>query len=282
MNRLLGVVVSIAGCCSVAGCGPALPADGLAEPPATANGTSSAATARPSTPEVAKVSFCGKEWPADTTRVDCHDKSVTSLEPLASLPKLAILDIGKIGHDAAKWEELEAVSATDLAPLAGCHELRVLSLYGVAVTTLAPLAKSTNLEELDLQFTSVSDLSPLAGLAKLQTLSLEAVPATDFAPIAKLTSLRKLGLESTSLGDVKPLAALVNLEHIAISSTSVTDIRPIAALPKLTRFIANGMSSIDFTVLGPNKSIKVVAALGVGPATIEKLAKNRPDIEWIR
>jgi hypothetical protein len=109
---------------------------------------------------------------------------------------------------------------------------------GLAVselTDLRPLSGLVNLRLLNVSFTRVGDLSPLASLIGLQQLLVRGCPITDVRPLASLTNLRYLDINRTKVSDLAPLVALTNLETLEMGVTPVTDLSPIKLLRKLQR-----------------------------------------------
>jgi len=137
--------------------------------------------------------FCGKEIDASTTKIECEDKQVSDLSPLAVATSLEELDV--IG-----------LPVSDLTPLAGLTKLRELKLRMTKVTKLDALAKLTSLQELNLMYTGVSDLKPLAALP-----------------------LRKLLLAGTKVSNIAPLAGVLTLDNLDLSDTKVTTVKKALA-----------------------------------------------------
>ena len=98
---------------------------------------------------------------------------ISSLSPLAKLPKLQVIDI--CGGDLS-----------DLSALDGLTGLKELSLVGNEITDLSPLASLTGLTRLSLKHNQILDVSPLAELSNLTFIDLEDNEILDFSPLEAL------------------------------------------------------------------------------------------------
>ena len=115
---------------------------------------------------------------------------------------------------------LASNSISDVSPLAGLKNLRVLNLRnnyqnylvdrspeGIVHTPLegivdiSPLEGLNNLRELNLSDNNILDVSPLEGLKKLQWLYLNDNDVVDVSPLAGLKKLQKLDLTNNPLSD---------------------------------------------------------------------------------
>src|SRR5512134_1756843 len=74
------------------------------------------------------IEFCGQSIDDKTVELECKDKSVSDLSPLAGATALEDID-------------LRLTAVADLTPLAGLTKLAKLDVRGTPVTNLAPLAK---------------------------------------------------------------------------------------------------------------------------------------------
>ena len=113
-------------------------------------------------------------------------------EPCGGLEVLA--KIRKAKESSVVGLSLSNNKITDLRPLAGLTELKVLDLGTNKITDVTPLAGLSNLEKLFLHRNQITDLAPLVGLTKLETLNLVLNQITDVTPLAGLSNLEKLDL----------------------------------------------------------------------------------------
>ena len=95
---------------------------------------------------------------------------ISSLSPLAKLPKLQVIDIcgGEI---------------SDLSPLVNAIGLKELAFAGNEIWDLSPLANLTGLTRLNLENNEIADVSPLTGLTNLISLNLQNNEISDFSPL---------------------------------------------------------------------------------------------------
>jgi uncharacterized protein YkwD len=84
---------------------------------------------------------------------------------------------------------------TDLSPLSGLKELRILMADNNRISDLTPLAELTNLQYLYMNNNRISDLTPLGGLANLYTLALYSNLITDLTPLYGLSGLNNVLLQ---------------------------------------------------------------------------------------
>ena len=174
------------------------------------------------------VQFCGQPIDATTTEIECKDKSITDLSPLAGATGLVELDL--IG-----------TAATDLTPLAGLTKLEELNLRNSKVTKLAPLAKLASLRKLYLGATPVTDLKPLRGLP-LEKIELAATSVTDVTPLAAIGTLMDIDLSFTKkLKKVRVLGKLKNLDQVDLRTSSVPKAEA-QALGKVARHVYWGQN----------------------------------------
>lgn len=105
--------------------------------------------------------------------LDLSDLNLTHLpEELSSCDWLVQLEI----QDNEKL--------TDLSPLSGLLQLRVLLCNSTQVSDLSPLSGLQHLQELSCNSTQVRDLSPLSGLLNLQRLSCNSTQVRDLSPLS--------------------------------------------------------------------------------------------------
>lgn len=146
------------------------------------------------------------------------------LGPLAGCPKLRELSLGVPGLDHPN-------EVSELTPLAGLTELRVLRVPNAQLQRLDPLAGLARLQVLDVSDNPIADLTPLGGLRGLVELSVRGDPVTDLSPLSGLSQLRVLDLSHTKAQDLRPLSTLVALETLALAGAPVADLRPLQDLP---------------------------------------------------
>ena len=128
--------------------------------------------------------------------LDLSSSQVSDLSPLKNLTKLKSADLG--GNRISNIEPLKHLTnlteleltgtrqLSDISPLAGLINLRVLQLASCKISDVSSLAGLTKLERLRLEYNEISDISPLAGLTNLKILRLQYNRISDFSPLHQL------------------------------------------------------------------------------------------------
>lgn len=126
--------------------------------------------------------------------------AVTSLDRLASLPRLRRLDLRETRLDSA-----------DLAPLQSLTALEELNLRESGVQDISPLRALAGLRYLNLHSNpAIRSIEPLRDLTRLQTLILRNVPIQEeITVIANLRQLQRLNIRNTGVQDLTALAGLM-------------------------------------------------------------------------
>ncbi len=151
----------------------------------------------------------------------------------ANMTELTHLDIYNYSQDA--------VSVTDLTPLAGLTKLQELSIPA-EVKSLAPLAGLTELRSLNLEtrnrngsYYPLTDISALSGMTKLASLSMGLGDVKDLSPISGLANLTQLYLYGNfNCPDLQFLSGLAKLTNLSIELGDVKDLSPVSGLTSLT------------------------------------------------
>ena len=151
----------------------------------------------------------------------------------ANMTELTHLQIYNYGQDA--------VSVTDLTPLAGLTKLQELSIPA-EVKSLAPLAGLTELRSLNLEtrngnssYYPLTDISALSGMTKLASLSMGLGDVKDLSPISGLANLTQLYLYGNfNCPDLQFLSGLAKLTNLSLELGDVKDLSPVSGLTSLT------------------------------------------------
>jgi hypothetical protein len=181
--------------------------------------------------------------PATTVRIGDQDVplTATSLSLTSRRNPSALAEISEISQ-LIYLEELALAwtGITDISPLAGLTNLKVLNLTGNrGVTDWTPLAGLTKLTTLNLSTNSITDLTPLSGLINLTSLDLDGNDIADLSPLTGMANLTDLWLQNNRrLQDVTPLHNMHSLRRIwlprSVPINAVGDLR--RALPNVTTF----------------------------------------------
>ena len=146
-------------------------------------------------------------------------------------------------------------SVSDLSPLAGLIDMRLLTLEGNNITDISVIAGLTNLITLNLGDNNISDISAIAGLTNLQRLGLYGNPISDISSVSGLANLTVLALGINSITDISALAGLTNLTHLWLFHNSISDISPLAGLTQLTYLHLRDNSISDISPLVQNTGL---------------------------
>ena len=175
---------------------------------------------------------------------------VISLAPLDGSP--ALVDLFAPG-----------LEVTSLEPLARLPRLTQLAIFGSdRITDFSALSRLSNLERLDVSHTLLSSFAPLAKLP-LRVLQASGVRASDVEVIARIVTLRELLLQESPAEDFSALAALRELEFIALDRTRIQDISFAADLPRLRTLHLDGCKRLsDLRPAGRVSALRRLAVAG--------------------
>ena len=206
--------------------------------------------------EVPSITIQGVEYSTDLRELDLSDAYLTNvdIEPLCYMINLVDLTL------PAQSE------ITDISPIAGLTELRVLKIQNtdgarLYLDDLSPLAGLVNLEQLRIDTHGIPNFDWAENMTNLQSLVCygnDAVYAT-LDPLKNLTKLERLRLPNTSdnVGacDIQGLTGLTSLTDLEVNCT-VQDFSPLQNLTKLQRLmIYKGYSIEGSTSLEGLKSL---------------------------
>ena len=176
------------------------------------------------------------------------DRSIKDLTGLQYATNLVELYLG--------WYSGEGNQVSDLSPVAGLTNLRVLFLYHNPISDLSPVRGLMNLTDLMLYDTLVSDISPVRGLTNLTKLHFHGTEVTDLSPISGLINLKDLAFSDPDLSDISPVAGLINLETIFSWNHSISDLSALSGLTKLRTIDLCGGDISDLTPIAGLTGLK--------------------------
>ncbi len=183
---------------------------------------------------------------ATLNQLTAKNANISDLTGLEFATNLAELDFsGEVVEDS--WRNSNSIS--DLSPLAGLVNLKVLDVYSNSVSDISALVGLTNLEVLILADNSISDISALAGLTNLRGLGLWSNSISDISALAGLVNLRVLDLYGNSVSDISALSGLINLVALVLWNNSVSDISALSGLTNLTELDLDNNSISDISPL---------------------------------
>ena len=136
------------------------------------------------------------------TALSAEDRQITSLGGLEYAKNLT----GAL---------LEGNPISDLSPLAGLVQLRILNMAVCQISDIRPLANLTRLESLRLHGNQIEDITPLINLTQLTDLWLANNFIADAGSLERLTLLKELRIQNNVISDYSPLETLplVNFQH---------------------------------------------------------------------
>ncbi len=176
--------------------------------------------------------------------------------------------------------ELPDTAVTDLTPLSGLRDLKVLKIRNFTTKKTidpTPLA-GLKLLTLDLHYTRnhITDLAFLKQMTSLKELILWDARVDDLSVLAGLPELKRLTVHLTGVKSLDFVKALTNLEYLYFSKQAVADLSPLGGLTKLRTLnlvllsgdlknaqVIKGLNSLSNLVIlhTPLKDLSFVAAL---------------------
>lgn len=198
------------------------------------------------------------------------DNDIVDLSPLAGNDALVALYAARnAGIDdlsalsgAVALEELDVTATstqptfiTDLSPIAGAVDLRLLTAPMHQISDLSPLAGMTQLTNLRLNSNAIADLSPLTGMTQLQQVWLQFNNGIDdLSPLAASTGLLELRVDTSLvqpsyITDLSPLSGMPSLQIVHAGGHAIADLSPLAGLANLTSIALNNNDIVDTSPL---------------------------------
>ena len=187
--------------------------------------------------EVPSITIQGVEYSTDLRELDLSDAYLTNadIEPLCYMINLVNLTL------PAQSE------ITDISPIAGLTELRVLKIQNtdgarLYLDDLSPLAGLVNLEQLRIDTHGIPNFDWAEHMTNLQSLVCYGNEATytTLDPLRNLTKLERLRLpnagDRVGACDIQGLEGLTSLTDLEVNCT-VQDFSPLQNLTKLQRLV---------------------------------------------
>ena len=171
--------------------------------------------------------------------VFARDNDISELSPLAQLPALTSLSLGKnpiaelsplASVATLEWLDVDEIDATALDPLAGLLALEHVSAERGVISSVH-FGAQPQLRELFLTDNLIADISGLAGLTGLEVLFLEKNQVQDLTPLAGMQALERLRVSDNDIVDLSPLAGATALTELWIRNNKIKDLAPLAGHP---------------------------------------------------
>ena len=134
--------------------------------------------------------------------------------------------------DMERLRELNAENRqiTSLGGLQYATHLTNALLEGNPISDLSPLTGLVQLRILNMAVCRISDIRPLANLTRLESLRLHANQIEDITPLTNLTTLTDLWLANNFIADARPLEKLTRLEELRVQNNMIKDYSPLETL----------------------------------------------------
>ncbi|KAG1655055.1 hypothetical protein FOA52_009718 [Chlamydomonas sp. UWO 241] len=224
------------------------------------------------------------------------------LEVFISFPEALLGLHNKLSIDAVegfsqlRTLKIDTFTVTDLTPLAGCPQLRELSIpRNGSLASLALLGCCAQLEVLNV--TKCHQLSSLEGLeacSQLKRLDMyDCTALRTIAPLSACSQLKNLNIGQCELvSNLAPLSACVRLERLIMWGTSMSSLEPLSACRLLKRlnirWCAHVISLTPLAACGQLRAVYVEGCdelTSVEPlqacAQLEELGSSRRGGVWV-
>lgn len=183
------------------------------------------------------ISFAHDHYTVETAHGDITDEDLKLLAKCTNLRVLVldyqqITDLSPLADLSLQYLSLTGNQVSNLTPLSGMEELRVLDLGENPVRSVEVLADLTALQEVTLEATGITSVEIFAG-SGIQSLNVRSTWISDFSPLESCPSLSRLIIGELPSGAVETLAGLTNLEELRLYSTSEVDLSCFAGFRKL-------------------------------------------------
>ena len=184
-----------------------------------------------------QVGFAHDRYAVETTHGDIGDGDLELLAQCTNLRVLIldyqqITDLSPLADLPLEYLSLTGNQISDLSPLVGQTELRVLDLAENPVRSVEVLAGLTALQEVTLEATGITSVETFEG-SGIQFLNVRGTWVTDFSPLESCPSLSRLVVGELPSGAVETLAGLTGLVELRLYSTQEVDLSHFAGFQKL-------------------------------------------------
>lgn len=181
-------------------------------------------------------------------------QQISDLSPLAQLP--------------LEYLSLTGNEITDLSPLEGCRELRVLNVGENPVRSIQTLSQLPQLGEVTLEATGITSVEVLAG-SEIQFLNARSTWVRDYTPLESCPRLTRLVTGSMPEGAAETLAGLTGLEELRIYSTQGVDLNAFTGLQRLRELDLYGSTPLHLQALTQLGALRNV---NLGETGLEELS----------
>jgi internalin A len=180
--------------------------------------------------------------------LNLYGNSITDLTPLMGLENLRVLNLT---DNPIYTDQVEALqrSLSDCSITHNAIEFIVIKGYRIRKDETELDLSKMNLKDADIQ--------PLSQLTNLRYLWLNNNDISDITPLTGLTKLKYLNLrENTRNSDLWPLNGLRDLERLDLSENYITEVWPVSSLSNLKELYLGGNGISDVASLGVLSNLK--------------------------
>lgn len=220
-----------------------------------------------------QVGFAHDRYAVEITYGDISDGALELLAQCSNLRVLIldyqqITDLSPLADLPLEYLSLTGNQISDLSPLTGQTELRVLDLGENPVRSVEVLAGLTALQEVTLEATGITSVEAFEGNS-IQSLNVHGTWVTDFSPLESCPSLSRLIVGELPSGAVETLAGLTGLAELRLYSTQEVDLSLFAGFQKLQDLDLYGCTLLHPEALTRLPSLRLLnlGATGVNDLT---------------
>jgi len=110
-----------------------------------------------------------------------------------------------------------------LEPLARIQNLKILDAHSTNISSVEALSELRELDKVDLSHTKITSISSLRNLYSLDNINLSNTKIENLDAFKSSPSLKKLNIESTLVNDLSPILKLTSLRELKADNTKVDD-----------------------------------------------------------
>jgi hypothetical protein len=219
-------------------------------------------------------------------------QNLTGLTELALGDAVSVSDVGPVAAlQGLTYLHLGNNSIVDIGPLSGLTNLTLLSLRDNMVSDVTPLAGLVNLEVLwlgrgafsyaqtfaipEVRGDPITDISALSGLVNLDELWIHGQAITNLDALSGMTSLTELNAYNNAIADIGGVADHPTIETLQLDSNAISDVSPLAGLTNLAGVLLRDNAITDLMgVEGLTGLVEIRLEANLDLADIQPLLDN--------
>ena len=145
---------------------------------------------------------------------------------------------------------------TDISPLAGLFQLRLLRIHLNTISDISPLAGLTNLTHLRLYDNQITDIGALSGMNDLILLWIHNNQIDEINALSDMPGMLQLSLNNNAISNIDALSNMAELENLFLSNNKIEDIAPLRQLQNLQVLRLENNAINDISSLGNLRNLK--------------------------